>query len=378
MTLRIGVIYPSPNPLSPESWSGTPAGLAGGLRAVGAEVVPIGQFFPPVVRQLEQVLARADMRPATAMNRGAIRRGSRRWTFQRQLAAAAPLDAVVAMGTDMYNLGELRLGCPSVSYDDGTLMQMWRNADSDIRSAGFNPLHVQEWIDTQRSSLRAADAVCMSTGWGARSAREDYGVAEEKISVVGMGHRPRDGGGAERDWRAPQFLFVGIDWKRKNGDAVLDAFREVRAAHPGATLHLVGEHVPVQQPGVVDHGLLPRSDVEAQRRLDALYRQSTAFVLPSRFDPSPISYLEAASAGLPVIATTEGGAGELLGAAAITVHPDDQQALVDGMLALSSPERAQRMGVAARDAAGQASWAHVAARILSALGVANNAEEAIA
>jgi glycosyltransferase involved in cell wall biosynthesis len=90
-------------------------------------------------------------------------------------------------------------------------------------------------------------------------------------------------------------------------------------------------------------------------------------VLPSRFDPAGISWLEAASAGLPVIATTEGGAEELLGDAAICVHPDDQSGLLAAMQSLTSPTEARRRGELARQAAAGSTWSAVADRILDAL-----------
>jgi glycosyltransferase involved in cell wall biosynthesis len=132
-------------------------------------------------------------------------------------------------------------------------------------------------------------------------------------------------------------------------------------------LDVVGQHPPINQPGVRGHGFLPRDDAAAQAVLDTLFATATAFVLPSRFDPSPIAYLEAASAGLPVIATTEGGAGELLGSAAITVHPDDGPALVAALLHLADPEIARVMGAQAEQNARSASWSEVARRVLEAL-----------
>ena len=40
------------------------------------------------------------------------------------------------------------------------------------------------------------------------------------MSVVGFGRNcePRP---VPRDWREPRFLFVGVDWQRKNGEAVV-------------------------------------------------------------------------------------------------------------------------------------------------------------
>ena len=148
-----------------------------------------------------------------------------------------------------------------------------------------------------------------------------------------------------RDWSTSE---ISLRWRwlgAKNGDAVLRAFARLRASHPSATLDIVGDHPRLDQPGVTGHGFLPRENHDAQRELDALYARATAFVLPSRFDAAGMAYLEAASAGLPVIATTEGGAPEMLGNAAIAVHPDDEDGLIEAMERLAEPTTAQHLGV---------------------------------
>ena len=292
----------------------------------------------------------------TALLRDAVRR-------------AGPLDGLIAMGSELYVLGDVRGTAATATYDDASLVQQWSSPDSDIRGTGIGEDVVRPWFAGQRASSLAADVCCVSTGWAGRSFTEDLGVPADRVRVVGMGHRPRlPVPDVTRDWQRPRFLFVGIDWRRKNGDAVVRAFRDVRAALPDARLDVVGEHGSLDEPGVTGHGLLRRSDPEAQRLLDELFARATAFVLPSRFDPSPIAYLEAASVGLPVVATTEGGAGELLGPAALTVHPDDRAAIVDAMRRLADPVTARTLGdEAARRAAGS-TWEGVARRLLQAVG----------
>lgn len=368
MSLRIGMIFPAKDPLAPARWSGTPFGLKNGFESLGAEIVPIGHYFPPVLRQLESAVARATGKRGAVADRARTRVFARRWSFQRQLDRAPRLDLVVAFITEAYRLQDLRTSAPIVTYDDGTYQQIYGHPESDVANGGFPPGEVRRWIRIQRDSLLAADAACVSTGWAKRSVVEDYGVASDKVHVVGMGHRPRKAAGA-RDWSKPTFLFVGVDWRRKNGDRVLRAFQRLRECRPDATIHLVGEHPHVDEPGVVDHGLLRKSDAAEQQLLDRLFASATAFVLPSLFDPSPIAYLEAASAGLPVIATSEGGAGELLGDAAIVVDPKDDEALFSAMVRLADPVTARRMGQKAVAAASNSTWERVAGRILRAAGV---------
>jgi glycosyltransferase involved in cell wall biosynthesis len=281
------------------------------------------------------------------------------------------LDAILAMGTEMYDLAAIRAAssAPVATYDDATLVQMWHHADSDIRRSNFPEKEVVRWFARQAASSRAADVCCVSTRWASESFVNDYAVPADRVEVIGIGHRPRRlVTGASRDWSRPRFLFIGVDWGRKNGDAVLRAFADVRRVAPDATLDIVGRHPNLDEAGVTGHGFLPRDDRRSQDQLDSLFARATAFVLPSRFDPAGIAYLEAASAGLPVIATTQGGAGELLGPAAITVDPDDEPALCEAMRRLTMPDVARFMGDEAYRRASESTWQHVAARILDVLG----------
>ena len=364
---RVGFLYPEPDPLSPINWSGTPRSLAAGLSSLGVEVVPVAYRLPRVVRHAVTLLSYAQRRGATA-RAAPVKVSVRSVVLARELIRADPLDAVVAMGTDVFDLERVvPPSLPVATYDDGTFALFMRHADSDLRRNSFPVDDVRRWSGWQAKAARRATACCVSTRWAAASMVQDYGVAPDKVHVVGMGHRPRPADGRTRDWSAPRFLFVGVDWGRKNGDSVLRAFARLREEQPGAVLDVVGLHPPLDQPGVHGHGFLPRESPAAQQQLDELYARATAFVLPSRFDPSPVAYLEAASAGLPVIATTEGGAAELLGDAAISVHPDDHEALLTAMARLAQPETARRLGEEAVRRAALSSWDRVAERILESL-----------
>lgn len=369
--MKIGVIYPVPEPLAAANWSGTPHGLASGFTAIGADVVPLGAKVPRGLHEAVALLSRATGRRGAVADHMQIRQWARSNALKSSVAAAPSLDAVVAMGTEMYDLARvLPVGLPAATYDDGTLLQMYRDPFSDISQSRFPARHVARWLDRQERSSRAAQLCCVSTDWAARSFVADYGIAPHRVAVVGMGHRPRrTGPGVVRDWSVPRFLFVGVEWQRKNGDAVLAAFREVRRHYPEATLDIVGNHPPLNAPGVTGHGFLRRSDTAAQQHLDDLYARATCFVLPSRFDPSPIVYLEAASSGLPVIATARGGAGSLLKEGALVVEPGDHEALVAAMLTYSDPAAAANSGAAAANSAAASSWTHVAGRITDALGL---------
>ena len=125
----------------------------------------------------------------------------------------------------------------------------------------------------------------------------------------------------ERDWRMPRFAFIGVDWERKRGAAVLEARSEQFASAPPPrrpSTWSAGTR-PSTRPGVTGHGVLSLRD-PADRRLHAeLLARATCLVLPSSFEAFGIAYLDAGAAGVPSIGTTVGGAPDAIGDGGIVV-----------------------------------------------------------
>jgi glycosyltransferase involved in cell wall biosynthesis len=251
----------------------------------------------------------------------------------------------------------------TVTHDDMTVVQMAR---AGYPISALSPRQVQGRIDRQRLAYEQAVACCAVTRWAARSIVEDYGIPASKVHVVGGGrnHEPR---AVERDWSVPRYLFVGKDWERKNGDAVLRAFARLRREVPEATLDVVGNHPPITTEGVTTHGALNISLAAERALLDGLFERATCLVLPSRHEPSGIVFSEANAAGVPSIGSTEGGSAELIGDAGRIVHPDDDDGLLAAMRELTDPATAQRLGRNARRRSRLFTWEAVAERLLRAL-----------
>ncbi len=118
----------------------------------------------------------------------------------------------------------------------------------------------------------------------------------------------------------------------KAHDDLLAAFAKV----PGAHLLLIGdgERRPVIAQEIRQRGLEGRIHLLGWRRdLDAVYGDLDLAVLASRNEGLPVALIEAASAGVPVVATRVGGVTDLLGAhpAALLVPPGDPGALAGAM-----------------------------------------------
>jgi glycosyltransferase involved in cell wall biosynthesis len=269
-------------------------------------------------------------------------------------------------------------GCPTdgtaVTFEDMTVAQAQRHPEY----LGLPYDQLALWRTEQGRLYARADACCAGSHWTAESIRSDYGVDPEKVHVVGRGH------GLEiapppRDWSVPRFLFLGRDWQRKNGDAVLRAFAALRAELPGATLHVVGRHPRLDLPGVHGHGELLLEREADRERLGALYREATCFVMPSKVEAFGISYVEAASFGVPSVGTTVGGAATAIGPdGGLLVDPGDDGALLGALREAADPERAAAMGAAATERAKLFTWPQVAERLARALLPALSRERSLA
>ena len=170
------------------------------------------------------------------------------------------------------------------------------------------------------------------------------GIPEERIFVVyeGVDHdlfRPVEA----RPIEAPYVLFVGSEQPRKNLPTLFRAFAALRADPRFRNLKLVKVGNPgngrpsfrertlaaVAELGLEDEviftGRVPHDD------LPAYYSGAGCLVLPSFYEGFGLPPLEAMACGCPVIVSTRGALPEIAGGAALTVEPQDVEALATAM-----------------------------------------------
>jgi glycosyltransferase involved in cell wall biosynthesis len=368
---RIGIAFPG-DPSHKATWSGIPFGLTGGLEVAGIEVVPV-RVEPPALllaassNAIAATYLRPQRSPRTAVQqaRAAARTSAgiaqvNSWAAPKALRRAGQLDGIIQIGTGYTLPG----GVPVATYEDMTIPQTKTHP-----YVGWDLLTRRSFASRmarQRRAYEQARACCLTSPWAAESVLNDYGIAPQKVHVVGIGCN-HTAPHTQRDWSEPRFLFVGLDWERKNGSGVLRAFARLRERVPSARLDLVGGHPPLSQVGVTGHGILRLDVAEQHERLERLFAEATCFVMPSHSEASAIAYVEAASAGLPSIGTSAGGSGYLIGDGGVIVDPGDDEALLAAMLRLADPETAERAGAAAKERSRLFSWDAVASRLLSAL-----------
>lgn len=330
-----------------------PSGLVGAALLNGTALTRAGRRgVARPFEALRQARREARVSPASV--------GLRRVVARRRLGHLGPLDAVLQVHAEV----ALDSNIPFATYEDLTIVQALRHGYREWTHLSRS--EQQRRVAQQGAVYRRASACCTTSRWIRDSVVGDYGIAPERVHVVGIGGEVADPRG-ERDWTTPRFLFVGMDWRRKNGDAVIRAFARLRCSHPTAELHLVGGHPRVGAPGVVGHGPLRLGWPFEREQVRELFRRSTCFVLPSWVEPTAIAYVEAASFGLPSIATSVGGSADLVGDGGVLVDPGNEDALVRAMVELCDPGRAHALGALGRARSGLFTWPRVAARILTAL-----------
>jgi glycosyltransferase involved in cell wall biosynthesis len=323
----------------PWVWSGTLESLRAAFEELGLRAERLSADGPEPLHRVLSAMSAAVGRPPAAFSwaRPAM-------ALRTRALRDAPLgDLVLQLDTTF--------GLPRVdaTYEDMTIAHL-KGLPQPLRDP---------WMRRHARTQHRARACFAASHWAKDSLVQDVGIPADKIHVVGMGANvvceprgPQDG--------PPRFLWIGVEWERKNGAAVVEAFS--RLGVPGAELHLVGTHPRVDVAGVVGHG-----EIRDRARLRQIFESSTAFVMPSQVEPYGIVYCEAATAGVPSIGTIHGGAADAIGAGGLLVDPDDPAQLLDAMRALADPAVRDPLAAAAVEHGRWTRWTGVAQRMLDVL-----------
>jgi glycosyltransferase involved in cell wall biosynthesis len=172
-----------------------------------------------------------------------------------------------------------------------------------------------------RRVLDGASAIVSWSSWAADSLATEYGVDRSRVTVIHPG-APREYFALPRSGRSdrPKLLFVGGDFERKGGPALLKAFANLEG---DAELLLVTPAEVPSTPGV----RVVRADPGSAELL-AAYAEADVFCLPTRADCTPVVLSEAMAAGLPVVTTSVGSNTEWVPEqAGVIVPPNDPRAL---------------------------------------------------
>jgi glycosyltransferase involved in cell wall biosynthesis len=181
------------------------------------------------------------------------------------------------------------------------------------------------WLERESEFLRGAAHVFVMGPSTKRVLTADYGLAADRVTVVGAGPNMRLGGSRHRT-ACRRLLFVGTQWELKGGPALLEAFAALRLRHPELELILAGSVPPGPLPsGVSCMGRVPPD------AMDAVYDRADLLVIPTHMEAFGIALVEGLVKGLPCVCSTVGNQPWIVGDAGRAVPPGDALALAEAL-----------------------------------------------
>jgi sucrose-phosphate synthase len=250
-------------------------------------------------------------------------------------------------------------------------------------------------IADERAAIAAADAIIVSTRDEADRQIAAYGVADVATRLhclaPGAPSRPKGEGAGVidaletmlTDPARPIVLAIARPVRKKNLAALVRAYAATPALADRANLViLAGQqddgrcsmeeraviaelHALSADPALHGRVALPTRHDESD--VEALYRRAAiggVFVNPALHEPFGLTLIEAAAAGVPVVATRHGGPSEIIATVGhgMLVDPRDEAAIGAACLAIvSDPARHRQFADAAKAHAGRYSWSGYAA-----------------
>jgi len=232
-------------------------------------------------------------------------------------------------------------------------------------------------------ALKQAAAVLVPSESTRRDLLDLYKVAglESKVEVIGEGvPQPVPAGPLPEGLQPGFILAVGTVEPRKNYPRLLAAFRQMRGrslpilinGRPG-----VPELVIAGRPGWAYGDTLQRIAAEPGVRylghvdeptLSALYESASVLAFPSLYEGFGLPLLEAMSRGVPSVVGAAGALPELALGAAITVQPDDVDAIAGALeRLLADASLRTKLGEEGKRRAAGFTWDRAAQQTLAVL-----------
>ena len=215
---------------------------------------------------------------------------------------------------------------------------------------------------------RAADAVMTVSHATAADVERYFHRLEERIEVVwnGIDHaafRPLPFADAQRrvtekfGLEAPYFLYLArLEHPGKNHVRLIEAFERFAAGNPARGEHLVFGGADWHGAEVIHERVMCSPLRErirnlgfvAKEDLPWLYNAATAMIYPSLFEGFGLPPVEAMACGTPVLSSTRGSLGEVVGDAARLIDPESVTDMAGAMGEVSADDRAgwSRKGIA--------------------------------
>jgi starch synthase len=289
------------DPWSPRTWSGTSPFLLKAMDTAGLLDKAVGIKLGRITNSL---LLAKNFTPSRAVWRKHFYFDpAYRNALTRAAKAVAVASPVCLQIGSMFSLPEAFPNKSCISYHDGNLAEL---LSSGFGMEGVSRQRIDQALRYEEKVSQQMTAVFTFSEYLRQSFISNYHVPPERVFNVGGAINLTEIPPANpaKDYTIPRVFFIGTEFTRKGGPQLLEAFKILRQTVPTAELHIVGPtHLESLTSGAILHGHLSKSDPAQKAKLEAFFRDSTLFVLPSLYEPFGIAPLEAMLYQLPCIVT---------------------------------------------------------------------------
>jgi glycosyltransferase involved in cell wall biosynthesis len=144
-------------------------------------------------------------------------------------------------------------------------------------------------------------------------------------------------------------LFVGMDFERKGGKWVVNAFKQLKPHFPELRLYIITKNPLLElasEPDITICSFIKRAELYRD-----LYQKADIFVLPAKAERFGLTLVEAASFGIPSVTTDVGPVNEIVNneQTGFVCDPDSYHDFVEKLeLLIANRELREEMGIKAR------------------------------
>ena len=209
---------------------------------------------------------------------------------------------------------------PMVFYTDATVGGMLNYYFSEKSCYSWA---IKNAMRQEKLALENADLAIYASQWAVDTAVKFHQANINKCVVINRGANIKHKLGKEEIYSLIEkrketikskkctFMFLGTDWKRKGGPLAVEITKILNEKYGiESRIKVIGCNPQIEQAAMkyVDViGYLDKSQNSEYEKLENTFKEANFFILPSRSEAQGISYTEACSWGVPVIASNTGG-----------------------------------------------------------------------
>lgn len=324
-------------PRNPKTWSGTTLNLISALENDGKVICHAHNA--QIENRFGQMAKRIDSRIGFGLDHvpGSITRPilATRTAIAAQIAHCA---ATLHMGT--YDIRASSK--PSFIFVDNSF-DLWETYSSAARA--ISQRRLDGLRNLEHRALRSASHIFTIGEHVAENIKERCGITDTNITAVGSGMGSITPWHGEKNYSNGELLIVAKlrPWD-KGLKSLIEAFSIARRARPDLHLTVIGGQSLKELDGI--NGIRATGWLE-QRELQEIFQQASLFVMPARYEPWGLAYLEALACRTPIMGLPRLSFPELSGHGqhGFLLKSDSPDELSHSILqALADPDHLQEMG----------------------------------